>query len=92
MTLFLLANCLKAFTAKALSKHFHSRGYLQRMQESVKQVRSCGRGGLRARRGSGARLCGRACGTGRSRNDSPGDDRTNTFEVISLCFPCRRTR
>ncbi|PNW74891.1 hypothetical protein CHLRE_12g505800v5 [Chlamydomonas reinhardtii] len=37
VTLFLLANCLKAFTAKALSKHFHSRGYLQRMQESVKQ-------------------------------------------------------
>jgi hypothetical protein len=42
LTLFLLANCVKAFVAKALSKHFHSKGYLERMQEAVKQVRRPG--------------------------------------------------
>jgi hypothetical protein len=45
VTLFLTANMLKSLVAKALSKHFHSRGYLQRMQEAVKQVGAAGAGG-----------------------------------------------
>ncbi|GIL65965.1 hypothetical protein Vafri_19607, partial [Volvox africanus] len=37
VTLFLTASTLKSLVAKALSKHFHSKGYLQRMQQAVKQ-------------------------------------------------------
>ncbi len=36
--MFLTANMLKALIAKALSKHFHSRGYMERMQKAVRQV------------------------------------------------------
>lgn len=38
VTMFLTANMLKALIAKALSKHFHSRGYMERMQKAVRQV------------------------------------------------------
>ncbi|KAG2500887.1 hypothetical protein HYH03_001647 [Edaphochlamys debaryana] len=37
LTLLLTANMLKSLVAKALSKHFHSKGYLERMQKAVQQ-------------------------------------------------------